>query len=356
MNYKKTISSRIIFTSLLLLLQVGWALLLVFRLSEYSVLLQGALVLLSVVMGLYVLNRNDNPEYATAWIVLILIVPLVGGLLYFLYGNKKTSRRLKEKLAVSHAGMQGVMKQDETVAEEIQDLNDRTSSLCHYLQEASGYPVWRKTATKYYRSGEEMFPDMLRALRAAEHFIFLEFFIIEEGEMWDSILNVLRHKAEAGVEIRIIYDDFGCAFKLPAEYHRWLEALNPNIRCMAFNPFIPLFSLVMNHRSHRKILVVDGKVGFTGGINLADEYINKTQRFGYWKDSGIRLIGEGVWNLTGMFLELWTAFYGPEENPKRYMPHAYHPKEFSGAGFVQPFSDTPLDNETVAKNVYLDLM
>ena len=356
MNYKKTISSRIIYTSLIILLQATWALLLVFRLSEYSAILQAALVILSLAMVLYVVNRNDNPDYVIVWIVLILLMPLFGGLLYLVYGNKKTSRRLKSRLEASHEEMSRYMKQDKDVMAELCGLDERVGGLCRYLEKASGYPVWKKTATRYYSSGEEMFPDMLEAIEKAEHYIFLESFIIEEGEMWGSILQQLRHKAEAGVEVRIIYDDIGCVPRLPAGYDRWLEALHPNIRCLAFNPVIPVFSLVMNHRSHQKILVVDGYCGFTGGINLADEYINKVDRFGYWKDSGIRLEGEAVWNLTSIFLELWTAFKGQEENHERFMPHVWHAGSFTGDSFVQPFSDTPLDNETVAHNVYLDLL
>ena len=356
MNYKKIVTSRIFYTLLILGIQVYWAVLLITRLSGYSIYIHTILQLLSIVMMLYIINRNQNPGYSIGWIALIALLPLFGGLLYLLYGNKKTSRRMQVALSIAHKRMQECMEADGDVLEEIGMLDRRMASMCRYLYKTSGYPAYRKTETKYYSSGEAMFPDMMEAIRNAKHFVFLEFFIVESGEMWDSMLELLRHKAEAGVEIRMIYDDFGCWSRLPRNYYRWMEALHPNIHCLAFNPIVPFWTLVMNHRCHQKALIVDGSVGFTGGINLADEYINKTVRFGYWKDSGIRLTGEGVWNLTSMFLELWSAFRGREETPEDYRPHTYHPKDFGGAGFVQPFADTPLDDEPVARNVYMDIL
>ena len=182
----------------------------------------------------------------------------------------------------------------------------------------------------------------------------MEYFIVSEGEMWEEVLKILKQKADEGLDVRMIYDDMGCVTLLPGGYFKWLEKCG--IKCMAFNPVIPFFSLVMNNRDHRKILDIDGHTAFTGGINLADEYINKKVRFGYWKDTGVRLKGEGVWNFTEMFLEMWNAFRKEDTDISCFKPHVYHPEPFEGEGFVQPYTDSPLDNETIAENVYLDIL
>ena len=199
-----------------------------------------------------------------------------------------------------------------------------------------------------------MFADMLAVLEKAEHYIFLEYFIVSEGKMWDRILEVLKQKAAQGVDVRVIYDDMGCLARLPAGYHSWLE--KEGIKCMAFNPVVPLISLVMNHRDHRKIMVVDGHTAFTGGINLADEYINVKARFGYWKDTGIRLKGEAVWSFTVMFLEMWNAYRNEDDDIQKYRPSVWHPDPFTGEGIVCPYTDTPLDGEPLAENIYLDIL
>ena len=192
---------------------------------------------------------------------------------------------------------------------------------------------------------------MLAAMEKAEKYIFVEFFIISQGRMWDTVHELLRRKAADGVDVRLIYDDTGCATGLPVRYWRKLEA--EGIRALAFNPFVPVINLVMNNRDHRKILVVDGKVAFTGGINLADEYINEKRRFGYWRDTGVRLEGPAAWSFTTMFLEFWAA--NRPQSDERAVPRPEMPAR-EGSGLVQPFCDTPVDDECVAKNVYLELI
>ena len=194
---------------------------------------------------------------------------------------------------------------------------------------------------------------MLEAMEKAERYIFVEFFIISQGRMWDTVHELLRRKAAAGVDVRLIYDDTGCVTGLPVRYWRKLEA--EGIRALSFNPFVPMINLVMNNRDHRKILVVDGEVAFTGGINLADEYINEKLRFGYWRDTGVRLEGPAAWSFTTMFLEFWAA--NRPESDERAVPRPVFASPAPGAtGLVQPFCDTPVDDETIAKNVYLELI
>ncbi|MDE7298387.1 MAG: cardiolipin synthase, partial [Lachnospiraceae bacterium] len=184
----------------------------------------------------------------------------------------------------------------------------------------------------------------------AEKFIFMEYFIIAEGRMWDTILEILKEKAAAGVDVRLLYDDVGCLRLLPFQYYETIRGFG--IKCEAFNPFVPFVSTVMNNRDHRKILVIDGETGFTGGINLADEYINEKERFGYWKDTGIMLKGDAVWNLTVMFLQLWNALRPTDTDFDCFRPRARYETD----GYVQPYGDSPLDFENVGENVYLNII
>lgn len=199
-----------------------------------------------------------------------------------------------------------------------------------------------------------MYEQMLKDLKSARHYIFLEYFIITEGSMWNEILDVLLKKVQEGVEVRLIYDDFGSLGRIPDQYYKMLE--KSGIKAMAFNPLVPFVSAVMNNRDHRKIMVIDGHTAYNGGINLSDEYINRIHPHGHFKDTGVRYHGEAVWNFTLMFLEMWNAFRPEDKNFGPYMPHVYHPEPFRGKGYVQPFSDSPLDDETVAENVYLELI
>jgi len=191
-------------------------------------------------------------------------------------------------------------------------------------------------------------------LKKAEKFIFLEYFIIEEGVMWNSILDILKQKAEEGVDVRVIYDDAGCIFKLPYGYNKKLESMG--IKCRVFNPLVPLLSSRINNRDHRKIAIIDGHTGFTGGINLADEYINEYEKFGHWKDSAIMIKGEAVWSMTVMFLSMWNYLDGSNEDFNKFKPDIEPLEESCKDGYVQPFADNPLDDETVGEIVYLNLI
>lgn len=354
MKYKKVITNRILITAILLLVQAVWMAVAVLKLSNYSIWINIAFSVLSILMVLYIIGKDENSAYKIAWIILILCLPLFGGLLYLFFGNKTPSKKMRKRLNQMHKQMEKEFKSDETALDEMRALDERAAGISSYLKNVSDYAVYKDTDVKYYPVGELMFKDMLKALEQAEYYIFLEYFIIEEGVMWNKILEVLERKVSQGVEVRLIYDDMGCVALLPKGYDKILE--KKGIKCMAFNPVIPFWSLVMNHRDHRKILVIDGHTAFTGGINLADEYINLKQRFGHWKDTGVRLKGEAVWNFTLMFLEMWNAHRREDKNLEQFRTHIHHPKLFTGNGYVQPFGDTPLDNETVAENVYIEIL
>lgn len=350
----KLIFNRIFLFGLALLLQLNWFLIFLIRLSNYSVYISIGLTVLSLLAVLAVINKDENPMYKLAWVIPILIAPLFGGVLYLMAGNKKPGRSMRRRLERSSRKIAHQQQKLESHLPKIAELDLHVAGQMGYIERQAGYAVCQNTAAKYYRVGDEMFPDMIRELEQARHFIFLEYFIVEPGNMWNQILEILERKAKEGVEVRVIYDDMGCAALLPYGYDRTLE--KKGIKCLAFNPFVPVWSLVMNNRDHRKMMIIDGHTGFSGGVNLADEYINEKMRFGHWKDTGFCLKGEAVWNYTRMFLHMWDAFRDTDEDICRYMPHTYHPEAFCGDGYVQPYGDSPLDNEITAENIYLNII
>lgn len=354
MKLLKFLFSRVVIVGLLLVIQVVWFFLFFLELVEYSASITILLNFISLLAVLYIINRPDNPAFKMAWAIAILVFPVLGGLMYLTLGGKQPTKSLRRMLDRSGRQLKPLLVQDKEVAEQIQREDASAAGQMHYIREYAGYPVYEGTTATYFKSGEENFPVLLEELKKAKHFIFMEYFIIEEGEMFDAILEILKEKAAEGVDVRLIYDDFGSVTVLPYKYYRKLESYG--IKCEAFNKFIPIFSVVLNHRDHRKITVIDGHTGFTGGLNLADEYINRKERFGYWKDTGIMLKGEAVWNLTAMFLTIWNAVRPTDKDFREFMPGRYHAKDFPSDGYVQPYGDSPLDNETVGENVYLNMI
>lgn len=350
----KLMFSRLVIVGLILALQVGWFILFVVKLSQYSTAISLLFNLLSALAVLYIINKQDNPAYKLAWVVPILLFPLLGGLLYASMGNKKPSRKLRKKLDKQYQATKDSLIQSSEIREELYESNKQVALQSTYIHRVTNFPIYKNTVAQYYKSGEENYPVILEELRKAKHYIFLEYFIIEEGKMWNSILEILELKAKEGLDVRLIYDDFGCLTTLPYPYFQKMESMG--IKCFAFNPYIPIFSVAMNHRDHRKILVIDGHTAFTGGINLADEYINHIERFGYWKDAGIMLKGEAVWNFTVMFLQMWNAIRPTDTDITKFHPHIHFEEMFESDGYVQPYGDTPLDQEVVGENVYINMI
>ncbi len=224
-----------------------------------------------------------------------------------------------------------------------------------YLTRYAGYPIYENTTAQYLSPGEKKFEKLVEELKKAEHFIFMEYFIIEEGVMWNTVLDILVQKVKEGVDVRVIYDDVGCLRTLPYKYNEKLESLG--IKCEVFNPFRPALEVVINNRDHRKIAVIDGHTAFTGGINLADEYINEYPKHGHWKDASIMIHGEAVWSFTLMFLQVWSFLRpSPQDDYELYRPHKYHPQPFKSDGFLQPYGDSPLDGEPVGENAYINMI
>ena len=348
---RKLMESRILIVALLVVMQLVCLIELFFGLAKYQVLLQNLLNLLSLLMVLYLIRKDLAPAYKIAWLLLCCMLPLLGGAMYLLFGNKRPGRRMRRRMERVDARHHDALLPRVDVLEQ---LPPRRRSLSCYLQNRAAAPAAQHTQSRYYPMGQDAFADMLRDLEKAEKFIFLEYFILAEGALWRRIFSILKRKAAAGVEVRVIYDDIGSSLHRPPHLAEELKAAG--IQVMAFNPAKPFLAFVMNHRDHRKITVVDGRVGYTGGINIGDEYTNEIERFGVWKDTAVRLEGEAVWNLTVMFLRMWNTACPDDSTFRAYRPVLNGRPLPETDGVVQPFAETPLDEECVAEGMYLDVL
>lgn len=345
------IFSRFGLVLLLMLLQVGvlWG---VFRwfgtmLPHYF----GGSVALSAFMVVYILNSEMDNSAKITWMVTIAILPVVGVPLFFYVKSNIGHNALQKRVAHLTEEARGLQPQPLAAMEALAETDGGAASLARYLHgKGGGFSVYQNTAVTYFPGGEAKFQELLRQLEKAEEYIFLEYFIIDEGLMWGKILEVLARKAAEGVDVRVMYDGT-CEFTtLPRDYPHRLEKLG--IKCRVFSPVQPFVSTHYNYRDHRKILVIDGKVGFTGGVNLADEYINHIEKYGRWKDAAVMLEGEGVRALTILFLEMWSIRDKPEFEKFLSMP----PYSVPAKGFAAPYGDCPLDGERVGEMVYIDLL
>lgn len=348
----KRVVQRVILLVSSFILQIGVISFFLLKYSESFFDFYLASLTLSIIIVFIIINNKSNPSYKIAWIVPVMIFPIFGGLFYLLYGGNKLSTREKLKMVIQNIEMTNSLKQDDEIIKKIGDKSIYAKNQSEYILNYAKCPVYNNTETTYFKIGEEKFEALLRELKKAEKFIFLEYFIIQEGKMFNSILEILEEKAKQGIDVRLIYDDVGCIVTLPHNYKNTLEA--KGIKCRVFNPIKPFFTRRLNNRDHRKIVVIDGDVGFTGGINLADEYINEYEKHGYWKDAGIMLKGDAVWNLTVMFLSMWDYIDNKEEDYIKFKPSKN--KYYNSKGYVQPFDDSPLINEPIGETVYLNLI
>ena len=352
MGLVRAIFSRFGLMLLLLLLQFG-LLFLIFRwfgnlVPHYF----GSSILLTVGMVLYLLNCNMDNSVKITWLVVIAVLPVVGVPLFFYIKSNVGHNLLQKRLLQLEGETRAHLPQENETFRKLEKQNPGAASLARYLDgRGGGFPVREDTAVTYFPGGEEKFAELLRQLEKAEKYIFVEYFIIDEGLMWGKILEILVRKAAEGLDVRVMYDGT-CEFStLPRDYPKRLEKLG--IRCKVFSPVMPFVSTHYNYRDHRKILVIDGRVGFTGGVNLADEYINHVEKYGRWKDAAIMLEGEGVRSLTALFLQQWSILREPELEQFLNEPI---PVPENAKGFVTPYGDCPLDGERVGEMVYIDLL
>lgn len=346
--------NRIILYAVSMLIQIIVLITVILEFGNYFVYFYIFSIFLSIFVIIDILNGDSNPAYKIAWIIPILILPIFGGLIYLMFGKYKASKRTQRKMQRINNVMKCFLKQEDQVVEALRKQNTIAANQSKYIQDYAFCPVYQNTTSTYFPIGEAKFESLIQELKKAKRFIFVEYFIIEEGFMWNTILKILEEKVEQGVDIRVIYDDIGCFFKLPRGYDKKLES--KGIKCSVFNPFIPILSLRHNNRDHRKIVVIDGHTAFTGGINLADEYINKVERFGHWKDTAIMVKGDAAWNFTVFFLSLWEYLRGEKQDFGSFHPLPQEVKSCGDDGFIQPFTDSPIDDELVGESIYLNLI
>ena len=302
-------------------------------------------------MIIYLFNCSMDSSAKLTWMLIIAVVPLVGTA-FLLFTQSNFGHRMEKEMVEDQINRtKDILEQPENVSKELEHDGSGTDDLCRYLNRTGCFPLYDHTAVTYYSQGEDKFEAMLRELEKAEKFIFMEYFIVEEGYMWGRILDVLTRKAKEGVEVRVMYDGMCEMATLPTDYWKLLE--KEGIKARAFSPIKPFISSHYNYRDHRKILVIDGKVAFNGGVNLADEYINRRERFGHWKDTAILLRGPAVKSFTLMFLQMW---YVGAENPdyESFLVEAEPVPE--AKGYVMPYCDSPLDKEKVGETVYMDIL
>lgn len=316
-------------------------------LGEHILIINILYAILGFILVLGLIKYSKNYSYTLPWIIILLLFPLVGTLLYFILGTNKYRSKILKNIVKSEKRSKKYLVQDKKIKEEFKD-----NSRLRYLSDFTGFPVTKNNDVTYYPLGEIAFQEMLKELEKAEKFIFLEYFIINPGTMWNSILEILEKKAASGIDVRVMYDDAGCISTLPSNYAKILES--KKIKCVVFNKLNPISGVIMNNRDHRKILVIDGKIAFSGGINISDEYINICSPFGHWKDNGIKVKGEAVWNFTVLFLSIWNSFKNVD---KDYTKYKYDFKnKIKENGYIAPFGETPLDNEVTGEDIYLNII
>ncbi len=329
------------------LLQILLTLAVYLLLGEYLWFIELMYSILRVLLILALIKYSNNYSYTLPWIIILLLFPLIGTLMFIVLGNNIKKSKLFKELNKSENNSKKYRVQDQVLKEEF--INN---SKIRYITDYALYPASKNNDVTYYPLGEDAYKDMLLELRRAEKFIFMEYFIIANGTMWNGILDILKEKASNGVDVRVIYDDMGCISTLKDDYPKYLSSLG--IKCIAFNKLDPIRGLIMNHRDHRKIMVIDGKVGFSGGINISDEYININSPYGHWKDNGIRLKGDAVWNLTIMFLTMWNTYKSEDKDFTKYRYDFKDKKETNS--YVIPYGDTPLDDTGTGEDIYLNII
>ena len=350
---KEVLLSRAFMTALLIILQLLFYASIASYLYEYSFYIHLTSYVLSIILALYILSmKNGTFDVKLPWVILILLFPVFGSLFYFLFHQQRVRKKVRKNVESQAYATKKISHNSDMVYEKLLNKDKRMYNQSNYIYKTTNLPVYQNTEATYFKIGEEYYASLLEELKKAQKFIFLEFFIIKPGKMWNSIFNILKEKAAAGIEVRILYDDFGCIRTLPIQYKKHIQKYN--IKCEVFNPMKPIVTLAHNNRDHRKIVVIDGNVAYTGGINLADEYINEIVRFGHWKDTGIMLKGEAVKSFTLMFLENWHIYRDMDEDYTKFMPDTI---TNHSSLYVQPYLSSPMDDEEiVARNIYINIL
>lgn len=351
-GFWKLIFSRTGVVTLVLLAQILLMVWVFLAFQEFQAHFMGVYILFSIFMVLLLFNTREAPAMKLTWLVVIMVLPIAGSLFYLFTRSEIGHRVLKRRLNDLQRASKNQLAQNGAVSETLQRTNPGAAAMTRYVSKFGNFPVYDETDVTYFPLGEDKFQAMLVELEQAEKFIFLEYYIVDEGEMWGQVLEILTRKAAQGVEVRLMYDGTCEFYLLPRDYPEKLKRLG--IKCKPFSPVTPFLSTHYNYRDHRKILVIDGHTAFTGGVNLADEYINRIEKFGHWKDTAVMVKGEAARSFARMFLEMWAVNERVPEFGKFLSAPTRHPGE--PKGFVMPYGDSPLDGERVGEQVYLDIL
>ena len=344
-----TAIKRVIIVIIGVLLQFGFAISIQLFFREHIAIIGIIYELLSVLIVLKILKDSTRISNDLPWIILILLFPIFGTILLITLSSNYAHSKLLKNIFKSEKEYQQYLIQDIKIRKEI-DENDLDN--LKYIVDRSKYPVTKNNKITYYDYGEKFYPELLKELNKAEKFIFLEYFIINKGQMWDGILKILKEKASQGVEVRILYDDMGSIAMLSTKYPNELKKMG--IKCITFNKVSPFKGIFMNNRDHRKMTIIDGKVAFSGGVNLSDEYININSKLGIWKDNGIKIEGDAIWNLTIMFLTMWNANIKEDKDILKFKHEFKNTEKIDG--YVVPYGVAPLHEDLIGEDVYINII
>lgn len=353
----KLLFSRVVLVGLLIAVQIVLIAVWILRFTEHYYILVSVSSVISFLGACHIISTDFNPGYKIAWIVVVFLFQPVGVGMYYIFSANTLSQKVKTTMSRITSITESLKEDRSDVLRQLYAENPDAGRQAAYMDRMSMCPPYQNTETTYYPTGESFLDALIPELQKAEHYIFLEYFIIGHGKMWEAIRTVLVQKAAEGVDVRVIYDDFGSITRLSRQYPKELQECG--IQCHVFHPFVPVLDARQNNRDHRKICVIDGHTAFTGGVNIADEYINETHPHGYWKDNAVMVRGEAAWSFTLMFLTMWDYLDKPsartdENNYEKYRPVLR--QEPTGQGVVQPYTDNPLDNEPVGENIYLHML
>ena len=349
-NIVRLLFSRKMLLAVSLLLQAAILFGLYFWFEDNIPIFLGGSTLFTVIVILILVNSSMDPSAKITWLFVIFLLPVFGCALYVWSQSEWGRRTLQALVDRSEALSHHLISQNEDVLRRLEQEDPGAAGLARYIASCGSFPAYANTQVTYFPQGEDKWAQMLIELEKAERYVYLEYFILREGLMWGKILEILERKVRQGVDVRLLYDGTCELTTLPEGYPQKMEALG--IRCKMFSPISPVFSSHYNYRDHRKILIIDGKTAFTGGVNLADEYINHVERFGHWKDTAIMLKGEAVESFHLMFLQMWNI----DEKQPSFPPHLDRPAPVPAKGFVIPYADSPMDKEKLGEMVYIDIL
>lgn len=344
---------RGVFVGLSIILQAGWIISLVVWLNDYYAYISLFTSLLALVVVFRIYGNHINAAYKMSWIILILLSPIFGLCLFLLCGHTGATAGMRKKFEAIDKALEGTLPENAKALDALTSEDRGLGNQARYIRDFGGYPLWQNTDVDFYATAEAGLEAQKAELRRAEKFIFMEYHAIEDSTSFRAVEDILAQKAAQGVEVRVFYDDMGSLGFISNAFAERLRS--KGIQCRIFNPLLPFLNIFMNNRDHRKITVVDGRVGFTGGYNLADEYFNLTHPYGHWKDTGLKLTGDAVASLTVLFLEMWNATERSDLAFEQYLPHLPYTAQESDA-YVQPYGDSPLDQEYMGENVYLNII